>query len=172
MGFGTKWVNWVRWCISSTYFSILFNGSPVGFFQSSRGLRQGDPLSPFLFILAMEALSSILKRVLQGGFLEGFMVGGRGGEGVVVSHLLFANDTLVFCDASKEHVEVLSSAFMWFEAIFGLKINLHKSELIPVGVVPNFEDLARVLGCKVGSLPFVIWVCLWKLLSNHLGFGM
>ena len=72
---------------------------------------------------------------------------------MVVSHLLFGDDTLVFCDASKEHVEVLSWAFMWFEAISGLKINLHKSELIPMGVVPNFEDLARVLGCKVGSLP-------------------
>ena len=51
-------------------------------------------------------------------------------------------------------MEVLSWAFMWFEAISGLKINLHKSKLIPVGVVPNFEDLVRVLGRKVGSLPF------------------
>ncbi|RVW72345.1 putative mitochondrial protein [Vitis vinifera] len=136
MGFETKWVNWMRWCISSIRFSVLLNGSPVGFFQSSRGLRQGDPLSPFLFIIAMEALSSILKRALQGGYLEGFMAGGRGGEGVVVSHLLFADDTLVFCDASKEHVEVLSWVFMWFEAISGLKINLHKSEAdsrLPLG---------------------------------------
>ena len=172
MGFGIKWVNWMRWYISLTCFSILLNGSPVDFFQSSRGLRQGDPFSPFLFILAMEALSSILKRALQGGFLEGFMAGGRGGESVVVSHILFVDGTLVFCDASKEHVEILSWTFMWFEVISWLKINLHKSKLIPVGVVPNFEDLARVLGCKVGSLPFVIWVCLWKLLSNHLGFGM
>ena len=83
MGFGIKWVNWMRWYISLTCFSILLNGSPVDFFQSSRGLRQGDPFSPFLFILAMEALSSILKRALQGGFLEGFMAGGRGGEGDV-----------------------------------------------------------------------------------------
>ena len=80
------------------------------------------------------------------------MASGRGGEGVTVSRLLFADDTLVFCDASKEHVKVLSWGFMWFEAISGLKINLHKSELIPVGVVPNFKDLARVLGYKVGSL--------------------
>ncbi|RVW85403.1 Polyadenylate-binding protein RBP47B' [Vitis vinifera] len=90
-----------------------------GFFQSSRGLRQGDPLSPFLFILAMEALSSILKRASQGGFLEGFMAGGRGGEGVRVCHLLFADDTLVFCDASKERVEVslrlekIQRDFLW-----------------------------------------------------------
>ncbi|RVW20084.1 hypothetical protein CK203_116500 [Vitis vinifera] len=66
----------------------------------------------------MEAMSCILKRALQGGYLD------------------------------KEHVEVLSWAFTWFEAMFGLKINLHKSELIPMGVVPNFEELARVLGYK------------------------
>ena len=76
----------MRWCISSICFSILLNGSSIGFFQSSRGLRHGDPLSPFLFILAMKVLSSILKRALQGGFLKGFMAG-RGGEGVVVSHI-------------------------------------------------------------------------------------
>ncbi|RVW16104.1 hypothetical protein CK203_079054 [Vitis vinifera] len=74
----------------------------MGFnWMSSRGPRQGDPLSPFLVILAMEALSSIFKRALQGGFLEGFMASGRGGEGVAVSHLLFAYDTLVFYDARK-----------------------------------------------------------------------
>ena len=101
MRYGAKWVSWMRWCISSIRFLILLNGSPVGFFQSSRGIRRGDPLSPFRFILAMEVLSSILKRALQGGFLEGFMASGKEGEGVVVSHLLFANDTLVFCDASK-----------------------------------------------------------------------
>ena len=70
-----------------------------------------------------------------------------------MSHVLFVDDTLVFCDASKEHVEVLSWAFMWFEVVSSLKINLHKSKLIPMGVVLNFENLARVLGCKVGFLP-------------------
>ena len=72
---------------------------------------------------------------------------------MTMSHVLFVDDTLVFCDASKEHVEVLSWAFMWFEVVSKLKINLHKSKLIPMGVVLNFENLARVLGCKVGSLP-------------------
>ena len=76
-----------------------------------------------------------------------------GKEVMAVSHLLFVDNTLLFCDLSKEHVEVLSWAFTWFEAMFGLKINLHKSKLIPMGVVPNFEELARVLGYKVSSLP-------------------
>ena len=97
----------------------------------------------------MEALSCILKRALQGGFLEGFLARERGGDSLVVSHLLFADDTpSFFYGVSKEHVEVLSWAFMWFEAVF-VKINLDKSELIPVGW---FLILRIWLGCKVGSL--------------------
>lgn len=80
-------------------FSVLVNGESAGFFASSRGLRQGDPLSPFLFILVMEALSRLMDRAALGGFIRGFPVGrGRDLE-VTVSHLLFADDTLVFCGA-------------------------------------------------------------------------
>ena len=77
----------------------------------------------------------------------------RGGEGVQVSHLMFADDTLVFCGASKELLLYLSWILMWFEAMSGLRINLDKSELIPVGSVENAEELAAALGCNVGSLP-------------------
>ena len=78
---------------------------------------------------------------------------GRGGEGIQVSHLLFADDTLVFCRASKDQMMFLSWVLMWFEAISGLRINLDKSELILVGGVENAEALAVELGCMVGSLP-------------------
>ena len=67
--------------------------------------------------------------------------------------LLFADDTLIFCDADLIKLEHLRSLFLWFEAVFGLKINLGKSEMIPVGEVPNLEDLAQILGCKTASLP-------------------
>ena len=82
MGFGVKWVGWIRWCISTASFSILINGSPSSFFQSTRGLRQGDPLSPYLFVLRMEASSCLINRVVRGGFLTGCRIRGRGGSGI------------------------------------------------------------------------------------------
>ncbi|RVX00739.1 putative ribonuclease H protein [Vitis vinifera] len=153
MGFGEKWVSWIRWCISTTSFSVLINSSPVGFFQSIRGLRQRDPISPYLFVLGMEALSCLINKAVREGFLFGCRLRGRSGNGIQVSHLLFADNTLVFCEDSQDQMVVLSWLLMWFEAISGLNINLNKSEILPVGRVENVEVLASALGCKVGSLP-------------------
>ncbi|RVW69837.1 putative ribonuclease H protein [Vitis vinifera] len=153
MGFGHRWINWMKWCCSMAIFSILINGSPSGFFRSSRGLRQEDPLSPYLFLFTMEALSQLLSCARNGDFISSFRVGGRGREGLIVSHLLFADDTLIFCDAEADQLQYLSWTFMWFEAILGLKVNLSKTEAFPVGEDIHMETLASVLGCKIGSLP-------------------
>ena len=80
------------------------NGSPEGFFGSSRGLRQGDPLSPFLFLLIMEVLSRILRKTKECGLIHDFHVGLMNSIGVRISHLLFAGDTILFCDASRDQL--------------------------------------------------------------------
>jgi hypothetical protein len=152
-GFGERWRDWIRWCISTVKFSILVNGTPSGFFQSSRGIRQGDPLSPLLFVVVMEALSRMLYESMRQGLLSGFSVGIRGYEPLVVNHLLFADDTLIFCGAQAEHVRNLRCTFLCFEAVSGLRINLGKSELVPIGEVKDVESLAHILGCRIGSLP-------------------
>ena len=108
MGFGSKWIGWIRWCISTARFFVVINGSPSSFFQSSRGLRQWDPLYPYLFILVMETLSRLLSTTNEGGFINSFLVRGRHVEGVEVSHLFFTDDTLILCDANKENLEYLS----------------------------------------------------------------
>ena len=153
MGFGSKGICWITWCISTTFFSVLFNGSSTSFFQSSRCLRQGDPLSPYLFVIGMEALSGMLKRVVEGNFISGCRFGGRDGRELVISYLLYADDTVLFCEANSEQLMYLGWTLMWFEAYSGLKINLSKSEIILVGRVDNIEMLASELGCGVGSLP-------------------
>ena len=72
---------------------------------------------------------------------------------MAVSHLLFADDNLIFCDADLKQILILRMILIWFEAVLGLKINLGKSELVLVGVVHNIDLLINVLCCKQGSLP-------------------
>ena len=153
MGFGEKWGRWMKMCISTARFSVLVNGFPTGFFDSSRGLRQRDPLSPLLFLLVMEVLSRLLKRTEDGGFLSGFQASPNTSGGLHISHLLFANDTILFCDASEEQLLHIHMVLIFFEAITGLKINVGKSEIVPVGEVGNLDALALILCCKVGCLP-------------------
>ena len=135
MGFGSRWMEWIWRCISMAKFSVLVNGVPAGFFSSTKGLCQRDPLFPYLFVLRMEVLSAFLRRVADGGFISGCKLQGRGRMELNVSHLLFADDTIIFCEARKENLTFLSWTLAWFEAGSGLRINLAKSELIPVGEV-------------------------------------
>ena len=153
MGFSVRWRNWIKFCISTARFSILVNGCPSGFFPSSRGLRQGDPLSPLLFVIVMEALSHLLDRAVRERLFLGFSVGMLAANPLTVSHLLFADDTLIFCSADSEQISNLRYVFTCFEAVSGLKINLSKSEIVPVGDVPHIEELKHLLGCKQSGLP-------------------
>ena len=106
--FGAKWVDKIRWCISTATFSVLINGSPCGFFRSSKGLRQGDPLSPYLFVLGMEVLSILINKAIDGGFLSSYKLRDISGYEVQVSHMLFVDDTLVFCEDSRDQIMYLS----------------------------------------------------------------
>ena len=85
--------------------------------------------------------------------LSGFSVGGTTGSSVIVSHLLFADDTLIFCDAKPSQITNLRMILARFEEVFGLHINLGKSELVPIGGVHNLEDFVGMLGCEQSSLP-------------------
>jgi hypothetical protein len=152
-GFGEKWCSWIQHCITSVRFSVLVNGIPSGFFGSSRGVRQGDPLSSFLFVLVMEAFSRMLGAFNDRGLISGFSVGSREQDRVTISHLLFADDTLVFCGANASQIRHLGALLVCFEAAAGLKVNLSKSVLVPVGLVENVGQLAGLLGCGYGEVP-------------------
>ena len=110
-------------------------------------------MSPLLFLLVMEVLSRLLKRTENGGFLCGFQARPHEQGGVHISYLLFADDTILFCDASREQLLYIRIVLIFFEAITGLKVNVGKSEIVPVGDAGNLNALAHTLCCKVGTLP-------------------
>ena len=153
MGFGSRWLSSIKWCISTASFLVLIHGSHASFFPSFRGLRQGDPLSPYLFVIEMEALICLINRAVVGNYLVGSRLAVGRGENLSISHLLYTDDTILFCKADNYQLKFMSWILMWFEAMSGLKINLNKSEIIPIGLVTNATKLASEMGCKIGSLP-------------------
>ena len=130
MGFGVRWCRWIRTCISTVQFSLLFNGSPADFFGSSRGLRQGDSLSPILFLVIMEVFSKMMKRAEGASLLRGFRANGRPSGGVCVLHLLFADDTILFCNADEEQILHVQMLLLCFKAVTGLKVNADRKSVV------------------------------------------
>ena len=107
----------------------------------------------YLFVLGMGALSLMIDKAAEGGYISGYMFKGRDNTVKQITHLLFADDTLVFCKDTEEQMTHLCWILAWFEALSGLKINLEKSSLLLVGRVDDVEGLAFELGCNIGSLP-------------------
>lgn len=94
LGFHSKWISLISSCICTVSFSVLVNGEPNGNFTPNRGFRQGDPLSPYLFLLSAKSLHSLIQQTEDHGSLQGVSLCGAGPK---VSHLFFADDSLLFC---------------------------------------------------------------------------
>ena len=152
MGFGYKWRRWIQHCISSASISVLVNGSPMRPFKMQRGLRQGDPLSPFLFVIMAEVLNKMMQSATTMGLLKGLTVGK---DNIQLSQLQFADDTLVFCEAKKKYVRAIKELFLNFQAISGLCVNYQKSGLLVLGKEESWtQRVAKMLECTTIQLPF------------------
>ncbi|GJR24032.1 putative RNA-directed DNA polymerase [Tanacetum coccineum] len=153
MGFGVKWRKWILSCLSSASISVLINGSPSSEFKMERGLRQGDPLSPLLFLLVAEALQMTVLEACGKGVYNGVSLGSSGTN---VSLLQYADDALFFGEWSRLNALNLIRILKCFEKASGLKVNIAKSRLYGVGVSRlDVEVVASSLGCDHGSLPFI-----------------
>ncbi|XP_071713183.1 uncharacterized protein [Rutidosis leptorrhynchoides] len=153
MGFGVKWLSLIRACLNSTSISILVNGSPTHEFTPQRGVRQGDPLSPYLFIIAVEGLNSLIKHAIESNLYNGIEIGRYK---VLVSHLQYVDDTIFFGEWSRRNMGNLFKLLKCFEIFSGLKVNFSKSCLYGVGLKKeSIEAMANYIGCRVGTFPFM-----------------
>ena len=112
--------------VSSIKYSIRLNGKPCGNIVPTRGLRQGDPLSPYLFLFCVEGLSAMIKKATVVGDLHGVDMRRRGPK---LSHLFFADDSLFFCEASLKECDSLQRIFQVYEVTLGQQLNRTKTSL-------------------------------------------
>ncbi|KAG7549361.1 Reverse transcriptase domain [Arabidopsis thaliana x Arabidopsis arenosa] len=145
LGFDKKWNSWIMGCVSSVSYSVLINGQPFGYIKPERGIRQGDPLSPLLFVLCTEALIHFLNQASREGKAAGIQFNNAG---PFINHLLFADDTLLVCKANKEECEAMLNCLSKYERVSGQMINLEKSA-ITFGAKVN-QDMKEWIKCRSG----------------------
>ena len=125
LGFGLKWWVWIKACLEART-SILVNGSPTSEFSLKRGLRQGDPLSPFLFLFVMEGLHIALSDAVSSGLIRGI----KFDVSVVhLSHLFYVDDVVIITEWSTQYMDNIIRVLQVFYLASGLKINIKKSKL-------------------------------------------
>jgi hypothetical protein len=181
IGFGLNFTNWIMSCLTSSSFVVLLNGEATDFFRSGRGVRQGCPLSPLLFILVMEGLSLLLKNSMAKGEITGIKVA----RVTRILHLLFVDDVLIMSKASLGEWREIDKLISFFCRASGLEVNHSKSTVYHAGLSESeliqyksflyfsFGDLSngfRYLGytLKTGAQRAVDWAWLVKKVSSRI----
>lgn len=145
-GFHPTWVSWLMECVCSVSYSYLVNGSAHGRVKPSRGIRQGDPLSPYLFILCSEVLSGLCSKAQEEGRLPGIKVARNSPS---LNHLLFTDDTMFFCKSDQGTCQALVTILEKYEAASGQSINLQKSAVTfsaktPIEARRRVKEILRI----------------------------
>ncbi|KAK1258010.1 hypothetical protein QJS04_geneDACA012722 [Acorus gramineus] len=150
-GFEPNWMRMVEACVTTAKASVLLNGCPCGFFNMNRGLRQGDPISPLLFVIVANAFSRMMLSAEENRWVTGLLCSVGGSS---ISHMQDANDTVILCEASERSVRGVKFICRCFELVSGLKINFRKRSLVGINVQDGFlKNMAQILGCERQSFP-------------------
>ncbi|GFZ21539.1 hypothetical protein Acr_29g0007010 [Actinidia rufa] len=149
--FPPRFVGWVMECVTTTSFSLSYNGSMHGFFKGQRGLRQGDPLSPYLFVLCLEYLSRGLGQLKDNADFNFHPKCG----GLKITHLAFADDLVLFSRGDPKSVSMLMEHLNHFGDCSGLKVSFAKSSLFAAGInSSDMEAIKDITKFSQGSFPF------------------
>ncbi|XP_042067238.1 uncharacterized protein LOC121810541 [Salvia splendens] len=153
MGFPESWTCLIERCIGTCWFSVLINGAPAGFFKSTRGLRQGDPISPALFVLAADYLSRALDKLILGKKEMTF----KATRGCMeISHLAYADDIIIFTQAAPTSLRRLKGCLDHYAEVSGQQINLSKSNFYIADVHEEWaSSIQNEGGFSQGTLPFL-----------------
>ena len=175
IGIAMEVVEWTMGCLESTSFAVIINGSASKFFRPTRGLRQGCPLSPFIFLLVAEALSRIIHKAKADGVIKGIKVSTT----EEVTHTLFVDDVLLFGERSIKNLEAFLALIDKHRRATGMVVNVEKSNLIhnefPKEMIQRTKELIqyqttfvevgfKYLGftLKPNCYSFQDWVWLYK----------
>ncbi|KAJ9560359.1 hypothetical protein OSB04_005519 [Centaurea solstitialis] len=152
MGFGMIWIGWIKGILTTAKVSILINNSPTKQFSLEKGVRQGDPLSPFLFIMAVEGLIAAMKEALDKNLFHGIALSNNG---PIISNLHYADDAIFLGEWDEGNVKNLMHVLRWIHLASGLSINWGKSILYGIKVpLVEVTRVALLSGCKRGNTPF------------------
>jgi hypothetical protein len=162
MGFNQQWIHWIMMCVESVDYSVIVNEEMVGPIIPGRGLRQGDPLSPYLFIICAEGLSALIRQAEARGDIHGTKICRNA---PIISHLLFADDCFLFFRADEHEAQTMKDILATYEAASGQAISLPKSEIFcsrnvhqgVKNVITNILGVQAVLGTgKYLGLPSMV----------------
>ncbi|GJT35599.1 RNA-directed DNA polymerase, eukaryota [Tanacetum coccineum] len=150
-GFRERWCGWIRECLRSSWGSVIVNGSPTKEFQFFKGLKQGDPLSLFLFILIIESLHLSFQKLVDAGMFKGIALD----SSMILSHMFYADDVVFVGQWSNSNIDTIIYALKCFERASGLSSSMSKIKIMGIAVnEEKVEQVAHRIGCGILNVPF------------------